>query len=188
MSLSKPRLPPSFTSLYRLFLRASSASVLHHYAAKRHLRQLWRPTFDAAARVIQEGGRAGTTEAGERRRKWLQAWEANTDTTLSVLHISSQSRGLSHKLTRNLSYLHYGFSTWHSEKLNKPGNRWDPSPSKLRDLEQTMATLSKAKSAVKRARSDFDAQSLGALEEVVRMAEGKGCLHLGRAVFRRRRA
>jgi hypothetical protein len=46
------RLPPSFTSLYRLFLRASSASVLHQNAARKQLRRLFRPVFDAAARVV----------------------------------------------------------------------------------------------------------------------------------------
>ena len=46
------RLPPSFTSLYRLFLRTSSTSVLHQNAARKQLRQLFRPVFDAAARVV----------------------------------------------------------------------------------------------------------------------------------------
>lgn len=45
-------LPPSFTSLYRLFLRASSASVLHQNASRKQLRRLFRPVFDAAARVV----------------------------------------------------------------------------------------------------------------------------------------
>ena len=46
------RLPTSFTSLYRLFLRASSASVLHQNASRKQLRQLFRPVFDAAAQVV----------------------------------------------------------------------------------------------------------------------------------------
>lgn len=48
------RLPASFTSLYRLFLRASSASVLHQNAARKQLRSLYRPLFDAAAQVVKD--------------------------------------------------------------------------------------------------------------------------------------
>lgn len=48
------RLPPSFISLYRLFLRASSASVLHQNEARKQLRRLFRPVFDAAAQVVKD--------------------------------------------------------------------------------------------------------------------------------------
>lgn len=47
-------LPSSFTSLYRLFLRASSASVLHQNTARKQLRRLLRPVFDAAACVVRD--------------------------------------------------------------------------------------------------------------------------------------
>lgn len=46
-------LPSTFKALYRLVLRASSASVLHQPTAKRNLFKLWRPTFDEAAQVIR---------------------------------------------------------------------------------------------------------------------------------------
>jgi len=48
------KLPPSFTSLYRLFLRTSSAAVLHHEAATRYVRTLWKPTFREAALVVHK--------------------------------------------------------------------------------------------------------------------------------------
>jgi len=70
------RLPATFTSLYRLFLRICSASVLHHKPATRNLRQLWRPTFTTAAKVTREL-QAGPQDANTRKLKedWLTAWE-----------------------------------------------------------------------------------------------------------------
>jgi len=44
-------LPPSFTSLYRLFLRLSSASVLHYQPAKLNLIARYRPAFEEAAKL-----------------------------------------------------------------------------------------------------------------------------------------
>jgi hypothetical protein len=76
----QPRLPATFTSLYRLFLRICSASVLHHRPATRNLRQLWRPTFDAAAKVTREL-QAGSQDANTRRHgeDWLKLWEQRSE-------------------------------------------------------------------------------------------------------------
>lgn len=69
------RLSPTFTSLYRLFLRTTSASVLHHTAAKRNLRRLWRPTFDNAVQVTKrlENGPKDVT-ARKELEIWLEVW------------------------------------------------------------------------------------------------------------------
>jgi len=75
-----PKLPRSFTSLYRLFLRASSASVLHHRAATRYVRTLWKPTFREAAVVILklQSPTLGTSQK-ERLEKWRSRWELSSE-------------------------------------------------------------------------------------------------------------
>lgn len=82
-SMERGPLPPTFTSVYRLFLRASSAAVLHHKVATRHLRLLWRPTFREAARVIRtlQDPALGADERAHRER-WLARW----DTTGESFH------------------------------------------------------------------------------------------------------
>jgi hypothetical protein len=70
------RLPPTFTSLYRLVLRATSASVLHHTSATRGLRQLWRPTFQEASKVIRQLNDEFCEKAErEKSLEWLRVWE-----------------------------------------------------------------------------------------------------------------
>ena len=64
-------LPPSFTSLYRLFLRTASASVLHHRAATRNLRALWRPLFEGGAKAIRQ---LQQLEGDDVARKGLEAY------------------------------------------------------------------------------------------------------------------
>ena len=73
------RLPANFKSLYRLFLRTASASVLHHPRASRNLRRRWRPTFDDAARVTREVQREHIyyeSESGNKKGgvEWLKLW------------------------------------------------------------------------------------------------------------------
>ncbi|KAG8220449.1 hypothetical protein J3R82DRAFT_3143, partial [Butyriboletus roseoflavus] len=65
------RLPPSFTSLYRLFIRASSASVLHQNASRKQLRQLFRPVFDAAAQVVGDLQSNQLSRSERIRREYL---------------------------------------------------------------------------------------------------------------------
>ncbi|KAL5483031.1 hypothetical protein ACEPAI_8260 [Sanghuangporus weigelae] len=52
-SKRRTALPAQFTALYRLFLRATSATVLHHGTSMRTLRMLYRPTFEAAAGAVK---------------------------------------------------------------------------------------------------------------------------------------
>jgi hypothetical protein len=81
-----PKLPPSFTSLYRLFLRASSASVLHHRTATRHVQTLWKPTFREAAVVSLklQSPTLGTSEK-ERLEKWRFRWELSSELSRRLL-------------------------------------------------------------------------------------------------------
>ena len=80
------RLPPSFTSSYRLFLRASSASVLHHRAATRYVRTLWKPTFREAAVVIHklQSPTLGIREK-EQLEKWRCIWERSGEFEVDIL-------------------------------------------------------------------------------------------------------
>lgn len=192
------KLPPSFTSLYRLFLRASSASVLHHRVAARHVRKLWKPTFREAAIVTHKlqspGLRASEKEQLER---WRCLWELSSefqlgilaqssmliivvDRTLSLLVTSAQSRGLAHKLTRNLSFLHFGFQSYQTYTRYGLTPTWNPQQREYRPVRPARPSQIRAEK--------FDSQSWGALEETARMAEGKSGLSLGRMEFRLRRA
>lgn len=75
-NLVRDQLPPTFRSLYRLVLRATSASVLHHTAATRSLRALWKPTFHGATDVIRrlQSGAADVAEQ-QKLENWLMIWE-----------------------------------------------------------------------------------------------------------------
>ncbi|KAI0333333.1 hypothetical protein GY45DRAFT_1272526 [Cubamyces sp. BRFM 1775] len=99
-------LPPSFRSLYRLFLRATSASVLAHPKATNRLRRLWRPIFDEAARVIRQidDDRLPASQRNSLVR-WYMRWERRVDNTLSLLYRSAVSGGLPHRVTQNLSHM-----------------------------------------------------------------------------------
>ena len=72
------KLPPSFTSLYRLFLRTSSAAVLHHGPATHYVRTLWKPTFREAAVVVRklQSPTLGTSEKAQ-LEKWHSRWESS---------------------------------------------------------------------------------------------------------------
>jgi len=191
-------LPPSFTSLYRLFLRTSSAAVLHHGAATRYVRTLWKPTFREAAVVVHklQSPTLGTSEK-EQLEKWHSRWELSSecqvdtllrptmlilvvDQTLSLLITSAQSRGLAHKLTRNLSFLHFGFQKYQEDTRYSIKQAWNPQQQGYKPARQAHSSQTMAER--------FDGQSWGALEETVRMAEGKSGLSLGRMEFRLRRA
>jgi hypothetical protein len=102
------------------------------------------------------------------------------DRTLSLLITSAQSRGLSHKLTRNLSFLHFGFQKYQEDTRYGTIRYWDPHQQQYKPARE--ARLSQ------QAAENFDGQSWGALEETARMAEGKSGLSLGRMEFRLRRA
>lgn len=71
------RLPASFTSLYRLFLRTASAAVLHHGTARMNLITRWRPIFDTAAKVTKEleySPQGSSSMWRQERIDWLTVW------------------------------------------------------------------------------------------------------------------
>jgi hypothetical protein len=68
-------LPAFLTSLYRLVLRTSSAAVLHKPPAVSTTRELWRSTFEDAARVshkLQDSSLSETRKIS--LEKWMDAW------------------------------------------------------------------------------------------------------------------
>ncbi|KAL0955657.1 hypothetical protein HGRIS_001884 [Hohenbuehelia grisea] len=168
-------LPSALTSLYRLFLRTASTSVLHHRGATRNLRKLWRPTFVSAVQVIRQLEQA---ELGAARRaeleKWYATWDQRMDNTLALLCSSSLSRGLPHRLTRNLALLILG---QHQRLSAQPVLRWKP------ELIGVPTTISKKEE--KQARWDeWDENAWAALGEVVSMAEARQKISLGRVTVR----
>ncbi|KAH9175046.1 hypothetical protein EDB89DRAFT_434570 [Lactarius sanguifluus] len=181
LATARHRLPPSCTSLYRLLLRTSSAAVLHHKAASRNVRTLWKPTFYEAGTVILrlQVPTLVTAEKAQLER-WLRLWESSVDRTLSLLSTSAQSRGLAHKLTRNLAFLNFGFRRYQENIRNSSIRPWEPHRQAYKPRDARSSQTIKAEK--------FDRQCWGALEETVRMAEGKSRLSLGRIAFHRRGA
>ncbi|KAI9441546.1 hypothetical protein H4582DRAFT_1809959 [Lactarius indigo] len=183
MGLATPRhrLPPSFTSLYRLLLRTSSVAVLHHKAATRYVRTLWKPTFREAGTVILrlQNPTLATAEKAQ-LEKWLCLWESSVDRTLSLLSTSAQSRGLAHKLTRNLAFLNFGFHQYQESVRFGSKLPWNPQQQEYKPARQARPSQIEVEK--------FDSQCWGALEETARMAEGKSRLSLGKIAFRRRGA
>ncbi|KIM36735.1 hypothetical protein M413DRAFT_448876 [Hebeloma cylindrosporum] len=176
-----PELPANFRSLYRLFLRTTSAAVLHHPGATKNLRLRWRPLFTETAKVTKEieGSASDTSpELRDARLAWLKECHTRVDNTLRLLYTASLSRGIPHQLTRNLGYLtgnerkrviSTAFSTM---KKWKPQESYPLTPNPLTAKEIKSATSKKNEEAFKRNAS-------GAVAEVVRMAEAAGKLTLG---------
>ncbi|KAH7906627.1 hypothetical protein BJ138DRAFT_1015906 [Hygrophoropsis aurantiaca] len=185
-----PPLPQSFTSLYRLLLRTSSVSVLHKPSASRRLRALWRPTFEHAAQVIRTL-QNGSENPGEQEQLqiWLRIWEQRMDNTLSLLATSAQSRGLPHQLTRNLSWLRKSHATWVKDRYyaHKPWKPQLPETSPEYERKPIVPKTSKAQDIQTKNRRFrlFDEKSWDAFGEVVRMAEGRHQISLGRIRLKR---
>ncbi|KIL63730.1 hypothetical protein M378DRAFT_186943 [Amanita muscaria Koide BX008] len=167
------RLAGEFTSLYRLFLRTISASVLHHPQATRNLRRLWRPAFEAGARVTKELQQSPCDSSHE-HHTWLKLWNERVNNTLALLYNSSQTRGLAHNLTRNLAWL------VSSEQQRVRAYRlkaWDPKrPHALTNLTEKARKKQEEENKFK----DFVARSWAPLNRAVELAEAKDDLTLGR--------
>jgi len=188
------QLPPEFRSLYRLVLRTSSASVLHARPATPRLRAMWRPTFDVAAQMTRKVQCPPPTEDGARvaaqAREWLNTWEKQStsmnaciqsncsgtykiptvDNTLSLLYNSAISRGLAHKLTRNLHVLSYRRKYWLHSAYGRPSAPWRPTGINLRANPNKRQTE----------RNGPGELAWNMVGEVFRMAEGRDQLMLGR--------
>ncbi|KAF9036943.1 hypothetical protein BDZ89DRAFT_451056 [Hymenopellis radicata] len=179
-----PNLPATFTSLYRLALRTSSAAVLHTSYAVKPLRRIWRTPFENAARVIHKLEKNPSPEIKADLQVWLTTWERRG--TLALLYNSSQSRGLPHDVTRNLvSMMRFYVSDTSTNRLPS----WKPdlavnapeykiqipkmAPTKRREFEQLSHQLAVGNAFV-------------AMNKVVRMAEGRDGLVLGTAKLQRK--
>ncbi|KAF9558146.1 hypothetical protein CPC08DRAFT_24466 [Agrocybe pediades] len=170
-------LPASFRSLYRLYLRTSSASVLHQRQAKKNLAQRWRPIFDAGANVVRElqnKPKDASPAWVQSREEWLKVWNKRLDNTLQLLYTSSQSRGLPHRITRNLGFMVANGKDRALTKLVKLP-KWDPqkkTPPTSKELVRMEA---------RRKEEEFHDNASKALDEVMRFAESYGPgLTLGR--------
>ncbi|KAG7453079.1 uncharacterized protein BT62DRAFT_925620 [Guyanagaster necrorhizus] len=197
------RLPASFTSLYRLFLRTTSASVLHHPLATRNLRNLWRSTFHDAAKVIHHLHHEPPPPPAikEELESWLSIWNNRgtyacppppqvpytipqskperraVDNTLALLHNSSHTRGLSHQLTRNLALLVHHEYRRVSEIKYPVWNPQLPADSKEYQIRVLPA---KSRTETKRdAMKAISDRALSAVSKAVRMAEGRDGVVLG---------
>lgn len=169
------RSAPALTSLYRLCLRASSAAVLHHSSATRHLRRRLRTSFDAAAAVSHRLESSKDVEEQTRLKEWLGLWNKRMDGTFALLYNSATSRGLPHKLTRNLTLLAHA-----GERKRKFLRSWKPQGQYA--LEGRKINLRKAQHEDREKRLSECAQEM--LLQVVRLAESRADLSLGRPPIR----
>ncbi|RDX40419.1 hypothetical protein OH76DRAFT_338361 [Lentinus brumalis] len=179
-------LPPSFLSLYRLFLRSTAASVLSQPKATAVLRQTWRPVFSQAAAVMRHL-ESGDAPPEQRRAltNWLTEWEKRVDKTLSLLYSSAVTRGLPHQVTRNL----YLMTVANQNVIDPPpfllgGGVWNGQLPPGDPYYQPPKTP-KSKTPQQRARERFTGRSLHALSDVIGMAEGSVGVLLGRLQRRR---
>ncbi|TFY58752.1 hypothetical protein EVG20_g8033 [Dentipellis fragilis] len=104
---------------------------------------------------------------------------------MELLLSSAHSHGLPHKLTRNLSQLHFGYHGWVTNTLFRP-EIWDPSPASHVKSKATLRADNRAERNKQRMR--FDEEGLGALEETARMAEATSGLLLGRIQYFKKKA
>ncbi|KAI0764377.1 hypothetical protein BD413DRAFT_482581 [Trametes elegans] len=176
-------LPPTFRSLYRLFLRATAASVLAQPEATARLRKLWRPAFDHAVHIIRQMEDEKTPAA---RRdvlaRWYSRWEARIDNTLTLLYSSAIARGMPHRVTQNLYRMIQSNQVLRDPSL--PGKK--PWRGQLPpDAPEYKVKPVKLLSPVQRELGQHFRCSPRILGEVVGMAEGWGGLSLGRTQRRR---
>ncbi|KAH6910336.1 hypothetical protein BKA70DRAFT_1220953 [Coprinopsis sp. MPI-PUGE-AT-0042] len=132
--------------------------------------QEWLPPIMAQAPVLGEcrDPQRGSPDATRKAAiaKSLELWNERMDQSLHFLYNASHSRGLAHEVTKNLSFL------VHSEKLRQKNTEqhypvWD---------EKTGEATGGQK---------FTDNSLGALGELVQMAESRGHMSLGRVILKR---
>ena len=196
MSISSIRLSPQLASTYRLFLRATSAAVLHHPTATRNVRKLYRPIFNEAAQVEVQLKTTQDPQTSKLLDQWLVNWNKRgnnlldhtlpritrlfffaVDNTLELLHNSATTRGLSHRLTRNIGFL----TNAYLQSRTRRGQVWDPqlpASAPLYSIQPVKAPT--AKEMKQQGRKAFDAAAFQSLGQVVRLAEAQSEVSLGR--------
>ena len=112
------------------------------------------------------------------------------DNTLSLLYTSSQSRGLPHRVTRNMAQLQIKHLKWAKKHYYSSSGHWKPNLDPSSDEYKPKHFTQRAKNREeKRRRQDaFERCAWGAMGEVVRMAEARHRISLGRVTFNERRA
>jgi hypothetical protein len=82
--------------------------------------------------------------------------------------------------------MQWSFTDFCRAKWDKPAGSWNPSPALYKDTAGLLRTIEKRRRGALRGRDGgYDDHAWGALEEVVRMAEGSAGLVLGRPNYRR---
>ncbi|KAI5117943.1 hypothetical protein M0805_004708 [Coniferiporia weirii] len=183
-----PSLPPEFTALYRLFLRATSAAVLHNRPALKSLRKTYRHSFEAAASAIKcTHAESSSPEGVENAKRWLAEFDTRITNTLELLHNSALSRGLPHRVVSRLNFLarsNYGWSMGH---YHTPAILWNPQlpPNSPEYKIRPPSEIPGGKKKVEKRAEDMQLNSAawGPLGEVIQMAEGRDGLVLGRPIL-----
>lgn len=193
-------LPAELTSLYRIFLRATSAAVLNNGPGTRGLRRVYRPTFEAAARAIQcAQDLESTSEEAQTVKLWLDEFDkrgksqicltisltpkrSSANGTLELLHNAALSRGLPHRAILHLFHLSRSNHHWSSENQEYPIIAW--SPQLRRDDPKYRPGWNMTSNQRKRkAEVDIASKAWNGLGEVIRMAEGRDGILLGKVRF-----
>ena len=103
------------------------------------------------------------------------------DNTLKLLYNSAVSRGLPHDLTKNLSLLVYRHERWWTDRYLAPlSPEWNPH--RPPDPIDVSSPRARKRGEKRRRWREMDDRAWDAISEVVRMAEGRDGLSLGRVV------
>jgi hypothetical protein len=205
-------LPAEFSFLYRLFLRASSATTLHNATSKRCLRRLYRPSFEAAATIIhrlqclnETSGEAETLrrklaifdERGEYSSKCflmcvIEVVSYSANNALAFMLSSSRSRGLPHDVMKQLTHLELTNYYWVTQHASHPKRIWDPQLPHNSEEYTLYPPTRYSRTAVKSFRKreedfEFRNKMWGPLGEAIQMSQGRDNLICGKAQFNRRK-
>jgi len=132
------------SSLYRLFLRATSTATLHKFLPTSHIRQLYRIYFEDSSSLSS------------------REWNKHADRTLSLLYNASISRGTPHILIDNIAQL----SMRHYNATKTTPWKHIPQPPLVRTPKDKCSAI--------------DAAAWDDIEIVIRLAEGRDKVLLGR--------
>lgn len=183
-------LPTHLRHLYRLSLRASSASVLYHPGASKNLRRLYRTVFDAAATLclstewLEAFDSHGTSNhrSGQESVQFDSVFTHTVNSTLAFLYSSAVSRGSAHKYTRNRAFLLHAQNISTRQKRNN-ARSWDskrPQDAEKRAQNLRFKMAKERSSGSRMADIEQNIQSNWALRQTQMMAEGMGSIILGR--------
>jgi hypothetical protein len=174
----------SLRSVYRLFLRTVSASVLHHTSSVHGLRRLYRPIFRSGHTLMTQLNQPTLPESDrELLHKQLVAWNNRIDTTLKLLLSSAQSRGLPDALTRNMVQLERDYAKVQEIRMSRPAAHWDGQMTED-VLAQTHASI-RGVMAKRAASRELEDRGWDVLHRTVQMAEGTAGVFLGQTKFDR---